>query len=51
MERTALTTFACLAERAAQYPTVVRRSQMRKAVYLVAAAPVSRTSCGSGDYV
>ncbi|WP_292518495.1 hypothetical protein [Methanoculleus sp.] len=36
MERSAFTTFACIAERAARYPTITRRSQMRKAVYLAA---------------
>ncbi len=43
MERSTFTTFACLAERAARYPTVVRRSQMRKAVYLATTAPANRT--------
>jgi hypothetical protein len=46
MERSALTTFACLAERAARYPTVVRRSQMRKAMYLATTAPANRTPLG-----
>ena len=43
MESSAFTTFACLAERAARYPTVVRSSQMRKAVYFAATASVNRT--------
>jgi len=43
MERSTFTTFACLAERAARYPTVVRRSQMRKATYFAATAPANRT--------
>ncbi|KUL04926.1 MAG: Uncharacterized protein XE10_0277 [Methanoculleus marisnigri] len=43
MERSAFTTFACLAERAARYPTVVRRSQMRKTMYLAATVPANRT--------
>ncbi|NLA38639.1 MAG: hypothetical protein GX882_04505 [Methanomicrobiales archaeon] len=34
MERTAFTTFACLAERAARHPTIIRRNQMRKAAYV-----------------
>lgn len=43
MEGTAFTTFACLAERAARYQTIVRRSQMRKAAYTCIAAPANRT--------
>ncbi|KAF5087076.1 hypothetical protein [Methanoculleus horonobensis] len=43
MEQSAFTTFACLAERAARYPTVVRRSQMRKATYFASGAPANRT--------
>ncbi|WP_214020064.1 hypothetical protein [Methanoculleus sp.] len=42
MESSAFTTFACLAERAARYPTVVRRSQMRKAAYFAVTAPANR---------
>lgn len=49
MERTAFTTFACLAERAAGYPTVIRRSQMRKTTYL-ATAPATRTPHEAGGY-
>ncbi|MCK9297439.1 hypothetical protein HL657_05645 [Methanoculleus sp. YWC-01] len=41
MERSTFTTFACLAERAARYPTVVRRSQMRKATYFASSAPAN----------
>ncbi len=43
MEETAFATFACLAERAARYPTIVRRSQMCKAAYASIAAPADRT--------
>ncbi|MCC7554810.1 MULTISPECIES: hypothetical protein [Methanoculleus] len=43
MEQSAFTTFACLAERAARYPTVVRRSQMRKTVYFASRSPGNRT--------
>ncbi|WP_156168385.1 hypothetical protein [Methanoculleus sediminis] len=43
MERSEFTTFASLAERAARYPTVVRRSQMRKAAYFASGAPANRT--------
>ena len=50
MERTAFTTFACLAERAAGYPTVIRRSQMHKTTYLVATAPATRTPREAGGY-
>ncbi len=50
MERSAFTTFACLAERAARYPTVVRRSQMRKAVYLATTAPANRTLLEAKSY-
>ncbi|WP_292730311.1 hypothetical protein [Methanoculleus sp.] len=46
MERSAFNTFACLAERAARYPTIVRRSQMRKTVYLAATVPANRTPLG-----
>ncbi|MDK2915554.1 MAG: hypothetical protein PWR25_111 [Euryarchaeota archaeon] len=42
MEESAFTTFACLAERAARYPTVVRRSQMRKATYFASGTPANR---------
>lgn len=42
MEQSAFTTFTCLAERAARYPTVVRRSQMRKEVYTATNAPANR---------
>ncbi|WP_317063765.1 hypothetical protein [Methanoculleus caldifontis] len=51
MERSAFTTFACLAERAAGYPTVVRRSQMRKAIYVVATTPAPRIPREAGGYV
>lgn len=50
MESSAFTTFACLAERAARYPTVVRRSQMRKSVYFAATAPVNRTPLRAEGY-
>jgi len=43
MENSAFITFACIAERAARYPTVVRSSQMRKEVYTASNAPVDRT--------
>jgi hypothetical protein len=43
MENSAFTTFACIAERAARYPTVVRSSQMRKEVYTAACGPTDRT--------
>lgn len=42
MENSAFTTFACIAERAARYPTVVRSSQMRKEVYTAAGGPANR---------
>jgi len=42
MEQSAFSTFACIAERAARYPTVVRRSQMRKATYFASDAPANR---------
>lgn len=42
MEETAFTTFACLAERAARYPTITRRSQMHKAAYTCIVAPAGR---------
>jgi hypothetical protein len=42
MENSAFTTFACIAERAARYPTVVRSSQMRKAAYFASSAPIGR---------
>ncbi|WP_332448542.1 hypothetical protein [Methanoculleus sp.] len=44
MERSStFDTFACLAERAARHQTVIRRSQMRKAVYFAATTPAIRT--------
>ncbi|WP_155937213.1 hypothetical protein [Methanoculleus sp. MH98A] len=43
MERSEFTTFSCLAERAARYPTVVRRSQMHKAAYFASGAPANHT--------
>ncbi|HPD51484.1 MAG: hypothetical protein KBH53_00710 [Methanoculleus sp.] len=47
MERSELTTFACLAERAARYPTIARRSQIRKEVYIAADGAVGRPSPGA----
>ncbi|MFA7199406.1 MAG: hypothetical protein WC093_08940 [Methanoculleus sp.] len=44
MERSSSSdTFACLVERAAQHPTIIRRSQMSKAVYFAATTPANRT--------
>ncbi len=43
MEETSFTTFACLAERAARYPIIVRRSQMYKVTYACTAIPAGRT--------
>ncbi|NLB00424.1 MAG: hypothetical protein GX837_05585 [Methanomicrobiales archaeon] len=42
MEHSAFTTFACLAERAARYPTVLRRSQMNKAACFASRTPAPR---------
>ncbi|MBT0732841.1 hypothetical protein KH990_05600 [Methanoculleus bourgensis] len=42
MERTAFTTFACLVERAARHPTIVRRNQMRKVAYTSTREPGNR---------
>ncbi|MCE5337913.1 MULTISPECIES: hypothetical protein [unclassified Methanoculleus] len=44
MERIAFTTFACLVERAARHPVIVRRNQMRKVAYTSTVAPANRTS-------
>lgn len=43
MDRTAFTTFACLVERAALHPTIVRRNQMRKVAYVNTADAANRS--------
>ncbi|HQD25243.1 MULTISPECIES: hypothetical protein [Methanoculleus] len=50
MERSTFSTFACLAERAARYPTIIRRSQMRKTVFLAATTLPSHPSCKARGY-
>lgn len=50
MERSTFTTFACLAERAARHPTIVRRSQMRKLTYTVRTTPAIRTPREAESY-
>ena len=43
MKEIGSTTFACLVERAARHPIIVRRNQMRKVAYTCTRDPASRT--------
>jgi hypothetical protein len=47
MENSELTTFACLVERAARYPTITRRNQMHKEAYTASRTAVDTSSQGA----